>query len=35
MQSGVGVLAEFVGFFQDALDGGGFGVEGWEGHDVR
>lgn len=22
------------GFFEDALDGGGFGVESWEGHEV-
>jgi len=21
-----------VGFFEYALDGGGFGIEGWEGH---
>ncbi len=28
----VRVLAEFMGFFEDALDGGGFGVEGRERH---
>ena len=28
----VWVGGEFAGFFEDAFDGGGFGVEGWEGH---
>ena len=30
----VGVGSEFVGFFEDAFDGGRFGVEGREGHGV-
>ena len=32
VQGGIWILAEFVGFFEDALDGRGFGVEGWERH---
>ena len=32
VEGGVGVGGEFGGFFEDAFDGGGFGVEGWEGH---
>ena len=29
----VWVGLQFGGFFEDAFYGGGFGVEGWEGHD--
>ena len=32
MEGGVGVGGEFAGFFEDAFDGGGLGVEGREGH---
>ena len=32
VEGGVRVGREFGGFFEDAFDGGGFGVEGWEGH---
>ena len=28
------VGGQFGGFFEDALDGGRFGVESWEGHRV-
>ena len=33
VQSWVFLTGELGCFFQDALDGGGFGVEGWKGHD--
>lgn len=32
VEGGVWVGGELGGFFEDAFDGGGFGVEGWEGH---
>lgn len=35
MQSWVWMAGEFGCFFEDSLYGGGFGVEGWEGHDCE
>lgn len=34
MQAWVWVSRELGCFFEDAFDGGGFGVESWERHDL-
>lgn len=34
VQAWVWVSRELGGFFEDTFDGGGFGVESWERHDL-